>query len=94
MKVKVIDSKTGREKEMAPRYASILNKIGRVTYMTRDMAAVPFAPAPRVGQPVPHDELDGLEAEELHALAKQRGVKVHHKAGAEKVRDALRESAE
>lgn len=48
---------------------------------------------------VPHsvvatdDGLDDLAVEELHALAKERGVKVHHKAGAEKVRAALREAA-
>lgn len=33
--------------------------------------------------------LDGMEAPELHALAKKLGVKVHHAAGAAKVRDAL-----
>jgi transposase len=36
------------------------------------------------------DGLDGLTAEELHALAKERGVSVHHRAGADKVRAALR----
>lgn len=38
------------------------------------------------------DNLDGLTVEELHALAKERGVEVHHRAGAEKVRAALREA--
>lgn len=38
------------------------------------------------------DGLDQLDTERLHALAKERGVKVHHKAGAEKVRAALREA--
>lgn len=37
-------------------------------------------------------DLDVMTAEELHALAKERGVRVHHKAGAEKVRAALREA--
>ncbi|RSE60395.1 hypothetical protein EGT81_12760 [Alcaligenes faecalis] len=36
------------------------------------------------------DGLDELDAEQLHALAKERGVSVHHKAGADKVREALR----
>lgn len=38
------------------------------------------------------DGLDDLDAEALHAIAKERGVKVHHKAGADKVRAALREA--
>lgn len=36
------------------------------------------------------DGLDDLDAEQLHALAKERGVKVHHASGADKVREALR----
>jgi predicted component of type VI protein secretion system len=40
----------------------------------------------------PTDELDSLDADALHALAKERGVTVHHRAGADKVRAALREA--
>lgn len=36
------------------------------------------------------DELEIMGVEELRALAKQRGVAVHHKAGPEKIRAALR----
>ena len=39
------------------------------------------------------DGLDDLDASQLHALAKERGVTVHHKVGADKVREALREAA-
>ena len=50
----------------------------------------PPPPAPRSvlveGAAVPIDELD---AEALHALARQLDVKVHHASGAEKVRLAL-----
>ena len=35
-------------------------------------------------------DLDAMDKVELHALAKERGVKVHHMAGADKVREALR----
>lgn len=58
-------------------------------------------PAPRKPDPVvqevesqaeAQDELDALGEEELRALAKERGVKVHHKAGADKIRAALREA--
>lgn len=38
------------------------------------------------------DELASLDVEALHALAKARGVEVHHRAGADKVRAALREA--
>lgn len=41
-------------------------------------------------QIVTDDGLDKLDAEALHALAKERGVTVHHRAGADKVRAALR----
>lgn len=36
--------------------------------------------------------LDDLDKDQLHALAKERGVNVHHLAGADKVREALREA--
>lgn len=38
------------------------------------------------------DELDALDGDALHALAKERGLSVHHRAGADKVRAALREA--
>jgi hypothetical protein len=38
------------------------------------------------------DYLDDLSPEQLHALAKERGVEVHHRAGQEKVKAALREA--
>lgn len=37
----------------------------------------------------PATEYDDMTAEELHALAKERGVKVHANAGKEKVIEAL-----
>lgn len=40
------------------------------------------------------ENLEDLDAEALHALAKERGVRVHHRAGEEKVREALREAGE
>ncbi|WP_368655402.1 hypothetical protein ABRY94_11765 [Castellaniella ginsengisoli] len=46
-------------------------------------------PVDAVDLPV-DDELDALDADQLRALAKERGVRVHHNAGAQKVREALR----
>lgn len=89
MKVEV-KNKFGSVKVMDDRYARILSKMGRVTYMTRDMVAAPAAP---VASPSANS-LDGLDAEALHELAKARGVKVHHKAGADKVRAALLKAGE
>lgn len=86
--------KNGREELMHPRYADVLQKLGWGSYMTRDLtAAPPIQPSARevMGK---SDELDGLDAGALHALAKVRGIKVHHNAGAEKVRQAIREAAE
>lgn len=48
---------------------------------------------PEDAQTLPADDgLGQLSAEQLHDLAKERGVKVHHAAGADKVREALREA--
>lgn len=78
--------RSGRVERMEKRYASILQGLGRGTYMTRDMRA--DAPAVAVV-----DDVDSMTQEQLHALARELGVKVHHKAGADKVRAALREAA-
>lgn len=82
--------KSGRERLIPKRDADLLARLGKGTYMTRDMAAQPVSDQPE-GNSV---DLSVLSAEELHFLAKQRGVKVHHKAGPEKVRAALREAQE
>lgn len=36
------------------------------------------------------DELDALDRDALYALAQERGVEVHHRSGADKIRSALR----
>lgn len=86
--------KNGRERMLSARDAELLQRLGKGTYLTRDMAAArPFP----VVMPVADNkdvDLDSLDGEALHALARERGVKVHHKAGADKVRAALREAAE
>jgi hypothetical protein len=86
--------KSGREELMHRRFADVLQKLGRGSYMTRHLTAAPATQPsiPRV--PRLSDELDSMDAESLHALAKVRGVKVHHNAGAEKVRQAIREALE
>lgn len=86
--------KNGRERMLSARDAELLQRLGKGTYLTRDMAAdrpvVVVAPVAK-NKDV---DLDSLDGDALHALARERGVKVHHKAGADKVRAALREAAE
>ena len=98
--------KNGHTRIMAKRQAELLGKAGYGTYQTRDMARQPMLSKPlqaevvaepekdhEVEPPADADGLDALDKDELHALAKERGVKVHHMAGADKVRAALREAA-
>lgn len=86
--------KNGRERMLSARDAELLQRLGKGTYLTRDMRA--DRPVVVAVSAVPNEgvDLDALDGEALHALARERGVKVHHKAGAEKVRAALREATE
>lgn len=56
MQVKTID-RQGREKTMPERYAKILQKMGRLTYQTRDMVAEPV----RAQKPVKVAEPETIE---------------------------------
>lgn len=104
MKVEV-QMKGGKIKMMTPAQARAMVFIGRGQYLTRDMQAEPqgirYRTEALVSDPQPKgvqvvngarvtDDLDAMDAPALHALAKERGVKVHHASGAEKVRAALR----
>lgn len=103
----LIEYRNGKRQELKDARAKYLIKIKRATqvqgtYQTRDMARQPMVTKPMQAAPVvdavtaSEPEADGLEAldkEQLHALAKERGVRVHHMAGADKVRAALREAA-
>lgn len=88
----------GRTKSVTSAQAKVLSRAGLGTYETRDMARQPTIVKPMVAapvaslvhEPVSGDNLDGMDKEQLHALAKERGVKVHALAGADKVRAALR----
>lgn len=87
--------KNGHVRAMAKRQAEILGKAGLGTYQTRDMAFQPVVTKPMQAQTKSEDDgLDALDRDQLHALAKERDVKVHHLAGADKVRAALREAAQ
>ncbi len=83
--------KGGQTRAMHKFQADILAKRGLGEYQTRDMADQPMVQKVPVSRTVdaPTD-LEAMDREQLHALAKERGVKVHHMAGADKVREALR----
>lgn len=78
-----ITLRNGRKMRTTEAVAKVLRNrmlVADVGYQTTDANSAPKA-----------DNLDAMSAEELHALAKERGVTVHHRAGADKVRAALRE---
>lgn len=75
--------------------ARLLKQLHKGDYQTTSMADAPMAhklvPVTKpVIQAQVSDGLDDLNREELHALAKERGLKLHHMLGADKVRAALR----
>ena len=104
--------KSGREKVVSPRDGEMLRRLGKGSYLTRDMASqtrvekappganIPFNPQKDVKHAEPEsselqgDDLDALDVDALRALAGERQVSVHHRAGVEKIRAALREAAE
>jgi hypothetical protein len=77
--------RNGRKMLMRPALASLLRS--RMMVAAESYETTVIAPATAAKD----DGLDALDAEQLHALAKERGVVVHHRAGADKVRAALRE---
>lgn len=88
MKIEV--ERNGKILKINANVAEVLMRKGivREAYQTRDMVAAPVVS--QVVQKVVGDGLDEMDRAELHELAKERGVKVHHMAGADKVREALR----
>lgn len=90
----------GKQRDMHETHARILSKLNRGTYLTRDMQAqaVPVQTVIQAPEETPEpvsaidDGLDELDSEQLHEIARERGVHVHHRAGADRVRAALREA--
>lgn len=84
----------GKRKEVRTAVGKALIKVKAARevkgeYLTRDMEDQPKIQ--KVEAPVIlGDGLDAMDKAELHALAKDRGLQLHHMLGAEKVRAALR----
>lgn len=62
------------------------------TQVSTAPANITLAPGKEVKPEAETVDLTALDKEALHALAKERGVKVHHNAGAETVRKAMAEA--
>jgi hypothetical protein len=73
----------GRVRTMDSRHAKVLEKLGKGSYLTRDMRAAP------VDQIAPVDVYANLTDDQLRDLAKAQGRKVHWNAGREKILEAL-----
>lgn len=94
MKIQYISNGSKRVVRDAIGVSLIARRLARPVYETRMLVAdVPTGEPYEVASQNPGD-LESMNRDELHALAKERGVKVHHLAGAEKVRAALREAAQ
>ena len=105
MKIEV--ERNGKIVKVNARVAEVLMRKGivREAYQTRDMADQPmFIKTMQTQDSVPiedpaetaetSDGLDDLDRDQLHELAKERGIQVHHRAGADTVRAALRGAAQ
>lgn len=87
MKV-VFTYKDGRTREIPQKHAELLSK-AKMGYMTRHLT--PLSDVDLEFKPLQSDGLDDLDKDALHELAKEKGLKLHHALGAEKVRAAIRE---
>lgn len=66
----------GRTRKVSQAEARLLTRMGKGSVVVAEAAP----------------DLDALDADALRALAQERGLKVHHNAGADKLRAALREA--
>lgn len=69
--------------------------VDKTVYSTRAMTAeVPQLPSQWITVDGAMVALDDMDTDELRALTEKRGIKVHHLAGAKKLREALIKSQE
>src|SRR5690606_8602619 len=101
--VEITVVRNGRTMRVSEKHARAFERAGiaiRSEYMTRDMRAVevPAVVIPEPANPdadpapaeTPADDLESMDVDELRALAESRGIKVHHRAGKDKILAALR----
>jgi hypothetical protein len=84
--------KNGRQRTMHRSQAAFFAAAKQGTYSAKEQPTVE-APTPKPSaDKAGAADIDAMDADALHVLARERGVKVHHKAGADKVREALRQA--
>lgn len=102
--------KNGRIERMHPKIAELLQRKGKGTYQTTAVQESPQRavlvpePTPVIDTPVdpgfPEDAVDtpvdlaSMSVDDLREHAKRQGVQVHHRAGTEKIIEALAKKAE
>lgn len=69
--------KDGRTRKVSQAESRLLQRLGKGSVAAPDAAA----------------DLEAMDGNQLRALAQERGIKVHHNAGADKLRAALREAS-
>lgn len=84
----IFEYTNGRKREMLERDAKILTKLRKGRYLTRDMANVPMLQK-EADSTV--NSIEEMDRESLKEYAKSLGIRIHHMAGADKIRDAIRE---
>lgn len=82
--------KTGRKRMLRERDAKLLKRLGRGTYMTRDMRAQPEPVVVEPATPWIDDELTGLRAEYQEAV----GKRPYHGWDADTLREKITEARE
>ena len=92
-RVKFQYKRGGRIVTVNMRQAEVLSRRGLGELANRSMEGKPQVTKALPASLRAPDGLGALDKEALHALAKERGIKVHHAAGADKVRQALRDAA-
>lgn len=95
-RVNFIFNRNGHTRLVSPAQAKLLNRIGLGVVEDHSMEYRPavtkvIVPESPMQSFVAGDGLDEMSKEDLHALAKSRGLTLHHMLGADKVRAALRE---
>lgn len=92
-RVKFQYKRGGRIVTVNMRQAEVLSRRGLGELANRSMEDKPQITKAHPAPLQADDGLGDLDKAALHALAKERGVQVHHAAGADKVRQALRDAA-
>jgi hypothetical protein len=67
----------GRTRKVSQAEARLLTRMGKGSVVVAEAAP----------------DLDAMDADALRTLAQERGLKIHHNAGADKLRAALREAS-